>query len=258
MDYSKWVERAKGFIEDVRGLPGEMEVTIEVKPSMTRHEVDLLAKGLPLGLPNVIKDFLSQGSASCECNYVWEPDDSLIADFAEVIEDEDYLEGGATLCLGAELASLQEMAKETATYFTGDDQESRIGRDLWGSAFPFVQVGNGDSLALLTSKNVENPPVVYLGIYGGCEVISPSFSEFLYHWERICYVGPEGWFLSEWRDPATGHIDSKLPKTTLLRRLMKLGEAYEFDVSWPMPIWPDWRASAARIADRVSLLTSAP
>ena len=65
---------------------------------------------------------------------------------------------------------------------------------------------NGDYLALDLRAIETDPPVVYLNHDDESFLLSPDFVAFLSAWERLCYIGPEHWLLSEFAG-AGGYLD---------------------------------------------------
>jgi hypothetical protein len=191
---------------------------------MTRHEADTLARSLPMGLPPAMRDFLTAGSAHCECHYWWEPPARPWPKLKEIFTDENFIYGGPCICHPETLAVYQESRTDWAEIYDGDDDESRRECELWTNSSPFASIGNGDMLAFGAEASQEDPPVVYLSHDGGgSSIISPSFTEFLRHWEIMSWIGPEIWLLDYWLDPDSGHIDSAHPKSQLLRTLLTAG-----------------------------------
>lgn len=219
-DYASWVERAQKFTASVATLPGKVEVKASVTPPLTNHEADELARRLPMGLPTVLRDFMTQGSSECDCRYSWEPPSRPWPKLKEIFTYENFIYGGPSICHAAELADLQESRLTWAECFAGDDDASRKDRELWTRCTPFGRIGNGDVLALDTTTGSNDPPVAYLCHDGGSSIISPAFTDFLRAWEAISYIGPEWWLLSYWTREDTGYIDSEHPKTELLRNLL--------------------------------------
>jgi SMI1/KNR4 family protein SUKH-1 len=90
-------------------------------------------------------------------------------------------------------------------------------RLIWESARPFLNLNNGDYLAL-DFRVATEPPVVYLNHDDESVTIAPSFDEFLRSWERLCYVGPEHWLLLEFVG-ADGFLDGDSPGAARLCEL---------------------------------------
>jgi hypothetical protein len=219
-DYSTWIGTARDFVSSLVSLPGEVNVETSVAPPMTQHEADVLARSLPMGLPRVIRDFLTEGSSRCECRYWWEPPARPWPELREIFPSQNFIDGGPSFCHPEILADLQESRLDWAEGFDGDDDESRRDRELWTRSAPFSEIGNGDLLALDISEDTDDPPVVYLSHEGGSNVIAPSFNHFLQHWEVMSYIGPEIWLLNDWIDGRSGWIDSNHQKSPLLRSLL--------------------------------------
>ena len=218
--YSDWINTARDFVAALADLPGEVSVEATIAPPMTRHEADKLARSCPLGLPLVIRNFMTEGSARCDCRYWWEPPARQWPQLKEIFTYENFIYGGPTFCHPQMLAGLQESRLDWADGFDGDDEDSIRDRELWTKSTPFAHINNGDLLALDTDGAEHDPPVVYLSHEGGSSVISPSFTGFLRHWQTMSFIGPEIWLLSYWLDARSGFIESAHPKSALLRTLL--------------------------------------
>lgn len=219
-DYAAWIERGRRFVASLDTLPGEVNVRVNVAPPLSKREADDLARKLPMGLPLVLRDFLTQGSSRCDCHYWWEPPARPWPKLNEIFTSEAFIYGGPVLCHASDLAELQEARLDFTECFQNDDSQSRNDRDLWTRCTPFTHIGNGDLLALDTTLQAEDPPVAYLSHEGGSTIIAPSFTDFLRHWECMSYIGPEIWLLLNWRSEDTGYINSAHPKTELLQKLL--------------------------------------
>jgi len=98
--------------------------------------------------------------------------------------------------------------------------------EAWQNAFPFISIGNGDVIACDVSGALDDPPIIYLDHEGEQQPpIAKTLSDFLHHWERIYYVGPDCWDLKPFIDKRTGFLNSELRAAKKLREtfLLKLG-----------------------------------
>jgi hypothetical protein len=223
IDWSSWVKRARQFPESLHGLPGEIRIECNVSPPLTDSEADGLADQLPRGLPLVLRQFLTTGSANCACRYVWKPPEWLLSKIHQVFPLNYYICGGANLCDSPEFEYHQFCCQGWAEGF---DQfwgpESALDSALMRRSVPFMIISNGDYLALDVETDRENPPVAYLSHEGSgtSRLIAPSFERFAMDWERLSYIGPEIWLLKEWLDKESGMINPESLKTELLRSLL--------------------------------------
>ncbi len=96
--HREWLERAERFVAGLASLPGKTAVHVHVEPPLTQHDADALARRLPQGLPKPIYDFVTRGSAGCDCHYVWEPPEGLYPELKEIFTYEDVIYGGPVLC----------------------------------------------------------------------------------------------------------------------------------------------------------------
>src|ERR1051326_1326668 len=130
-DYASWIERSRRFVTGLQGLSGSLEVHTEVAPPLSSGQADDLARSLPMGLPSVLRDFLTQGSSKCKCHYWWEPPARPWPELNEIFPNQAFIYGGPVFCGASDLAGQQESRLSWAECFDGDDDESRKDRDLW-------------------------------------------------------------------------------------------------------------------------------
>jgi hypothetical protein len=181
------------------------------------RDLTAVERVLRTALPEPLRAFFSGGSAGLDCGYTFEPEGDSLDQLREIFPDERRIYGGPRLGPLSELpdlsSSVAEWANET---WVADDPEQRV---IWESALPFLQLANGDFLALDLRAGHTNPPVVYLNHDDESVAISTNFGRFLAAWERLCYIGPEHWLLLEFRG-ADGHIDASGDRAVWLRRLL--------------------------------------
>lgn len=228
VDYHAWVSRAMAFAENCKRLHGDVDIEIDVAPPITAREMESVAQRMSLGLPDPLRRFYVEGAQRCKCTYVTAPE---TGDVTSIFPYQSYLYGGARICDANEMPDYQ---RECEVWAEGFDEyfDERNANDslLWHRSVPFMTVGNGDHVALDVGSSVSEPPVVYLCHDGeGCStVIASSFDAFMETWEKLCYVGPAIWLLSDFLDPTTGLICSQTPKAEALRKMFQ--EAFETGV----------------------------
>lgn len=219
IDYSEWVDRARRFTEELRRLPGRINVSIEIEPPIDEKTLEDVSKRWPNGLPAVLKKLWSNGSSSIVCKYWWMPPDQELAQLHEVFESNNAIYGGVRFLPAAHIFP--------GNFGVDPDDEDMAecfgtaGLELWCRCAVFLQIGNGDCLGLDPESDINDPAVVYL-VHDddSSSVISPSFTEFLIAWEQLSYIGPEFWLLDYWLDADRGLIDTTKHKTDELRALL--------------------------------------
>jgi hypothetical protein len=219
MDYSEWTEHVRAFAETLRGLPGEIEVNLQIDPPLDDISISALADKWPEKIPDSLRHLWREGSGRVNCDYVWTPPDDELPRLNEVFKDQDAIYGGPRFAPAEQIypgnAGIDPGDNELAG-FLGAEQFA-----LWCRSAVFLQVGNGDCLALDSASNADDPPVVYL-IHDddGSSIISRSLSEFLTAWRELAFIGPEGWLLDYWVDWDRGAIDVSKHNAAELRALL--------------------------------------
>jgi hypothetical protein len=134
-----------------------------------------------------------------------------------IIGSYQELWGGALFINAADLSqhllNCRDWAEETWVAEYPQD------KNFWLNSVPFVEMNNGDYLSLDTTEEKDNPSVVYLSYDDESFIIAESFTDFLTHWERLCYIGPEVWMLENFRSE-NGYVNSNTNKAELLRKLL--------------------------------------
>jgi len=223
LNYKAWIERAVRFTERVRQLPGETEVESRAAPPLRADKVEALRRRLPLGLPLPFSNFLSRGSASFSFTYSWDVPQRLVARLEAVFPSKECLLGGSTFCNGRELPAVQSACLEWGAALDKDYPEDK---KIWSKSVPFLQILNGDYLALYVGpgRRGRQAPVAYLD-HDGCgfsRIIAGSFDQFLRAWEGLYYVNPlelRTFFV----DPISGYLNSTSRKKFQLQELLELG-----------------------------------
>jgi hypothetical protein len=219
IDYFQWVERVRRFSEGLRQLPGEINVGVEIAPTISEEQLEEAAAKWGGRLPAALGRFWREGSSALDCKYWWKPPDQELPALHEVFESNNFIYGGVRFLPATRIYPGNGGADP-------DDEDmlevfGKSGMELWCRCAVFLHVGNGDCLGLDTSTNWDDPAVVYL-LHDGEESgqISPTFSGFLAAWEELSYIGPEFWLLDYWLDWDRGAIDCTKHKTAELRKLL--------------------------------------
>jgi hypothetical protein len=188
-----------------------------IVPKASEQHVAALERELGARLPASFRTFLTSGGAGLDCRYVLEPTGDALDRLHELLPDERRIYGGARIAPLADLPGLSigvaEWARDT---WVADEDAQRL---MWQSSRPFLQLDNGDYLAL-DLRNSTDPPVVYLNHDDESVTIARSFDEFLRDWEGLCYLGPEHWLLLEFLG-ADGYLDAKSDRAARLRALFE-------------------------------------
>jgi hypothetical protein len=196
--YSPWIRRAESFVRHLNHLPGRWGISIAIEPPLPASEADELAKSLPFGLPTPLRALYTEGAARCRCRYHWTPDENCLPPVQELFPYETSIYGGPEFIPWNKLLD----AHAVHTWWDGLDEdltkEQAIAREVWRHTIPFIDVGNGDCVALHVTDNPESLPVVYLCHDDQDRPVTPlstSLDQFLADWESLCYLGPEIWLL---------------------------------------------------------------
>jgi len=231
MNYRRWCKRAKNFIQhfaerfreqdkaeaqrDIQHEP--LEAHARIAPPLTALGRKRLEAHMRRTLPPPLRAFLEKGSRNCYLHYCWQTPSDLQSLAEETGERTLY--GGTALCNAKEMITWQEWCREGPTGHL-DDLPPKD-KELWSHAVPFAFTG-ANFLALYDKEDDRDPPVAYLRHDGGSFLLAPNFDEFLRQWEQLCYLGPDWWFLSAFRDPRTGFLDATTPRARAVRKLFGL------------------------------------
>lgn len=221
LDYQIWIERAVSFIGKLaktspyfNGIRSE----VSVQPPLIEPELIEIAKKIDMQIPQELANFWLNGSRHCECTYFCEDVKSEIVFQIEAIFGSfQEIYGGASFIDAADLPqhllNCKDWAEETWV------AEHPQNKSFWINSVPFIEMNNGDYLALNTLEEKDNPPVIYLSHDDESSLIANSFTDFFGDWEQLCYVGPEIWMLQNFRDE-NGYINSNSDESEELRKLL--------------------------------------
>ncbi len=219
MDYREWTNHVTNFAESLRELPGEIDVNLQIDPPLDEASISALAGNWADKIPQSLQSLWREGSGRVNCDYAWAPPADELPRLEEVFDGEDAIYGGPRFEPAEKIypgnSGINPDHPELAEFYGVEQFE------LWGRAAVFLQVGNGDQLALDAQVNADDPPVVYLVHDDDCSsVISPSLSDFLTAWRELSFIGPEFWLLDHWFDWERKTIDLSMHKTSELRELL--------------------------------------
>jgi hypothetical protein len=221
-DYAAWVRRAQKFVLARGGLPGFTVVANDVSHPLSRTQLDALARSLAQPLPGAFRLFLKFGAAALHCRYTlaWDPDDRAAKlAFRGLFPLAASISGGPCIGPADELHTFaQSCAEWGGVFHTNDDTDKA---ETWLDALPVIALGKDDYIALEgnTSRDPDDPPVLYLSHDKEDVQLADSFTSFLTTWERLCYIGPEPRLLDRFRDPDGGLLDADSREADQLRQL---------------------------------------
>jgi hypothetical protein len=222
-DYKLWTERAVSFALNLTKLTAyfdDVKSEISVHPPLTESELIEIASKTDRQIPQELISFWLTGSRHCDCTYICESAKPEIVPQIEAIFDSfQEIYGGASFINAADLSqhllNCRDWAEETWIAEYPQD------KSFWLNSVPFIEMNNGDYLALDTTEAKDNPPVIYLSHDDESFVIAESLTDFLTYWERLCYIGPESWMFESFRGK-NGYINSDSVAADDLRRLLGL------------------------------------
>jgi hypothetical protein len=222
-DYKTWIERATFFTDNLAQLTpyfDNVSSEVIVQSTLTESELTDIASKVDKRIPQELAQFWLTGSQHSNCSYLCGDAKSEIVPQVETIFGSfQEIYGGASFInatdLPQHLLNCRDWAQETWVAEYPQDKA------FWLNSVPFVEMNNGDYLALDVTEGRDNPPVVYLSHDDESFIIAESFTDFLTHWERLCYIGPEIWMLENFRSE-DGYINSNSDNTEDLRKLLGL------------------------------------
>lgn len=220
-DYQIWIERAVSFINNLaKPSPYFNDVRSEVlvQPPLIESELIEITSKIDKQIPQELANFWLNGSRHCDCTYFCEDAKSeIVSQIETIFGSSQEIYGGASLIDAADLPqhllNCKDWAEETWVAEYPQD------KGFWLNSVPFAEMNNGDYLALNIMEAKDNPPVIYLSHDDESSMIASSFTDFLTHWEQLCYVGPEIWMLQNFRDE-NGFINLDSGKAKDLRKML--------------------------------------
>ena len=222
-DYKLWTERAVSFTRNLAELTAnfdDVKSEVSVQPQLTKAELVVIASKIDKQIPQELANFWLTGSRHCNCTFICEDaNPEIVPQIEAIFGSFQEIYGGAFLIdaanLPQHLLNCRDWAEETWVAEYPQD------KSFWLNSVPFAEMNNGDYLALDTTEAKDNPPMIYLSHDDESFIIAESFTDFLTHWERLCYIGPESWMLENFLGE-NGYINSNSEKAEDLRRLLGL------------------------------------
>ena len=197
-----WLRRFRDFTSEVKKRRiGDGYARI--KRPVAKSTLNRLSHQLRLPVPLPLLEFFSNASSQCLVGYYIEWDNGEICGQMD-LPSVRHAKSGLRNC------------KEW-----GEGMDDADASHAWLNAFPFLDLGNGDVIAMDLSAGLSEMPVVYLNHEGSyIPPLADSLKEFLYHWERICYRGPSYWDIREFIDKRSGKLNSDLKAAQQFRKFM--------------------------------------
>lgn len=222
-DYKLWVEHAVLFTQNLsKHAPffGKLDYEFSAKTRLSENELNIITSKTDKFIPNELKLLWLNGSRQCKCSYLCnEANAEMSIRIESIFAQKQSLYDGASFYDAAEIPeqilALREWAEET---WISEYPEQK---EMWLNSVPFAGTTNGDYLSLDITNRQDNPPVIYLSHDDESSTISKSFTDFLTHWENLCYIGPEIWILNIFQDDK-GYINSNSERAKKLRNLFEL------------------------------------
>ena len=94
MDYAEWVRHVSAFAESLHGIPGEIDVNIQIDPPLDDASISALSDNWAGKIPQSLQSLWREGSGRVNCDYVWTPSADELPRLEEVFEGEDAIYGG--------------------------------------------------------------------------------------------------------------------------------------------------------------------
>ncbi len=220
-DYQLWIERAVSFTNNLAKLAShfdELKSEVFVQSPFTETEFVEITSKIDNSVPSELAQFWRTGSRHCDCTYICgEAKSEIILQIETIFGSVQEIYGGASFINAANLSqhliNCQGWAEET--WVAEYPQE----KNFWLNSVPFAEINNGDYLSLDITEAKDNPSVVYLSHDDESFVVAESFTDFLTHWERLCYLGPDVWMIENFRSE-NRYLNSNSNKAEGLRKLL--------------------------------------
>lgn len=198
-DYSSWFDRAAGFVETLKMLPGELKIVGSIRPPISQEEVDRLANRSRLPIPTEFRQLWTEGSSHSNLIYNWTSIPNTLRRQVSIASNDrfsDVLWGGPEFLSAEEII---ELSHELPDWANGMRPDHPKDARMWDHSLPLIPVGNGDYVGLYVDDKRTPCSVVYLchEASGASCAIANSLEEFLTSWEDLCYIGTD--FLMTYR-----------------------------------------------------------
>jgi len=225
-DSLKWIERARGFVRGLAGLPGKIRLDDSVQPpaKSERDKRDWL-RSKECSLPPKIHPFVELGSEWCCFSYRWSPPAAWLPKVHALLPGREVVNGGANLC-EANRYYLYDGKREFKAFFDSlplpQSFLEQVGVTQERGRFLMLAPLENDRELVLDLESEDGQRGVGCAFTSGSRRFhrfSRNFEEFLTQWESICYATPDPETLRPWLDPATGLLSPDPEKSRALRTL---------------------------------------
>ncbi len=195
-----WIQRAIQFFEKLKSHKPWSISNVDFTPPVTEREISENSTSYKWPIPDPLVQFYYTEASQCHLEYsLCVPD----VDSCFWIVPYTEIKGGFEMC---------------EQWGNSISEDSKDAGDMWLNAVPFIHITCGDIIAFDMRVPTKNPPIVYLDHEGlSHPPIAASFAEFLFQWERICYVGPDMPAFADYINKKTGFLDYTLPAAAVLR-----------------------------------------
>ncbi|WP_254509143.1 SMI1/KNR4 family protein [Anatilimnocola floriformis] len=190
LDYARWLSDSASFLDAMRGLPGDIQIELNIAPPVELSELASLQNASRLRIPTSLKQFWMQGSRHARGTYSWDAP----AAFRSQIEVAFSNWSSTHVWGGPEFTPAEDVCRLThdlVSWSEGFGEEYPRDARLWLHSFPLIPAGNGDHVGLYVRDDTDDPPVVFLCHDGGSAIIAPNLDTFLRRWEDVGYLGVE-------------------------------------------------------------------
>lgn len=192
------------------------DVGIDIATPANMEEIEAVEKELGMRLPEQLRDFFLNYSASCEFS-AWLPDEF------ELPEELDEIFSAIFLISLDEIVNAEDSRKEwvKACFSDADDEYDAV----WYNKLGLMTVGNGDVIALDIGVDKTNPPVVYLSHDDGeghGYILGKDFETYFQNLLMVGACGNEDWQMLPFCEDEQSGIDANCENAKEYRNIIGL------------------------------------
>lgn len=213
-NWKNWQSRLESAIYACERIGGK-STFLSIKPPASKDSVRLVESSLGETLPKSFRDVLLQYSG--EMSFYWFlPEEKIFPS-----PFQNIFRGDCSWNIDS-LIQLDQIRRGWIEKCFPDAQNPYD--SVWHNAFTFLEVGNGDSLAI-DLKSSNDGPVVYLSHDGSDShgyLLGENFIDFIDRWSQIGCPGSEDWQILPFTKSKTSFIDPSGSEAKLWRRLFGL------------------------------------
>ncbi len=198
--WNNWITRWEKTIEAIKLIGGESNGIHIGKPASEQEIIDIEEK-LGYKLPESFRDVLLNFARSVDCG--WELNDCI-----DLPKEFRGIFAGECIWDVNNLIDIDESRKDWVRecFPNPYDEYDRV----WHNKLAFMNVGNGDKIAIDLEKYPEYTPVVYLSHDDGeghGYILGHDFKDFIDRWTLIGCPGSEDWQIIPFVDTPTSGIN---------------------------------------------------